>query len=211
MTRRILLTLAATTAVVLIAFLVPLFVLVRDVAADRATNAALLVAQPLVPVVGTLAPDGIDAAANQAAAAADLPVTVYLADGTVLGSRVERTTAVDLAASGRSFVEENDDGRSVLVPVAGRPEGTAVLRVDVPTSALRSGVPLRVLALLGLALGLFAVALVVGASAQPLIPPSTRRAHLGRGPVGVRRPLRAGRAGRPTRTSHPGRHAQPAR
>jgi signal transduction histidine kinase len=162
-TRRILLTLAATTAVVLIAFLVPLFVLVRDVAADRATNAALLVAQPLVPVVGTLAPEGIDAAATQAADAADRPVTVYLADGTVLGSRVERTTAVDLAATGRSFVEENEDGRSVLVSVAGRPEGNAVLRVDVPTSALRSGVTSAWLALLGLALGLFAVALAVGA------------------------------------------------
>ncbi|MET0741241.1 MAG: HAMP domain-containing sensor histidine kinase [Candidatus Nanopelagicales bacterium] len=163
MTRRILLTLAATTAVVLIAFLVPLFVLVRDVAADRATNAALLVAQPLVPVVGTLEPDGIDAAATQASAAAERPVTVYLADGTVLGTGVERTTAVDLAATGRSFVEENDDGRSVLVPVAGRPEGTAVLRVDVPTNALRSGVLSASLALLGLALGLLAVALGVGA------------------------------------------------
>ncbi|HVQ18551.1 MAG TPA: two-component sensor histidine kinase, partial [Actinomycetes bacterium] len=54
MHRRILLTVAATTSLVLLAFLVPLAVLVQTLAESRATSTAALRVQPLVPLAATL-------------------------------------------------------------------------------------------------------------------------------------------------------------
>ena len=57
MRRRLALLVAATMSLVLIAFLVPLAILLRAVAADRAVTAATAEAQSLTSLVATVWPD----------------------------------------------------------------------------------------------------------------------------------------------------------
>ena len=143
---------AATTSVVLLAFLVPLGLLLRSEAEKAAISAATLRAQSLAALVA-LNPDG--AAAELTASTPDGQlVSVFLPDGRVLGAEVPRTPSVSLAMRGRAFTAEAEGGVEVLVPVHGLPDGTAVVRVYVPEPVLRRGVARTwaVLAVLGLAL-----------------------------------------------------------
>ncbi|MGR6317608.1 HAMP domain-containing sensor histidine kinase [Micromonospora soli] len=161
MRARLALLVAAVSVLVLTAFLVPLALLVRTVAADRATVRATADAQSLVPVVGTADPDTLRLTVEQLAAASHRQVSVYLPDGTVLGTPVPRTPAVALAARGQSLTAESAGGREVVIAVQGLPAGTGVIRTLVPRSELTAGVTRAwlVLALLGVLLVL--VGLVV--------------------------------------------------
>jgi signal transduction histidine kinase len=160
--RQILLTVAAATLLVLVAFVVPLAVLVRTSAADRATSEATLGVQPLAAVVGVVDTTTLALTVSQVGAALDLPVTVFLGDGTVLGAERPRTDAVELAATGRAFSADLDgSGREVLIPVAGRPDGTAVIRVEIPPDRLREGVAASWTVLAALAVALLALALLL--------------------------------------------------
>lgn len=158
---RLALLVAAVSMLVLTAFLVPLALLVRTVAADRATVRATADAQSLVPVVGTADPETIRLTVEQLIAQSGRQVTVFLPDGAVLGADVPRTPAVALAARGQSLTAESTAGREVVIAVQGRPGGTAVIRTVVPRSELTAGVARAwlVLALLGVLLVL--VGLVV--------------------------------------------------
>jgi signal transduction histidine kinase len=154
--RRLALLVTATTCLVLVAFLVPLAVLVRAVAQDRAIVAATAEVQGLVPVAATTDAAGLAALAS----GASRPVTVYLPDGSVVGAAAPRTRAVELAARGTSLTAEADGGREIVVAVQGRPDGTVVLRTYVTAQELSRGVARAwlVLAALGVALvllGLF--------------------------------------------------------
>ncbi|BCB88404.1 HAMP domain-containing sensor histidine kinase [Phytohabitans suffuscus] len=156
MRRRLALLVTATACLVLVAFLVPLAVLIRAVAEDRAVVAATGDLQGLVPLAATT--DTADLASL--ASGASRPVTVYLPDGTPVGTPAPRTPAVELAARGRSLIAESDGGREIVVGVRGRPDGTVVLRTFVPDGELTRGVTRAwlVLAALGVALvlvGLF--------------------------------------------------------
>lgn len=157
---RLALLVAAVAVLVMVAFLVPLAVLVRTVAADRATVRATADAQGLVPVVGTAGPDSVRLTVEQLAAASGREVSVFLPDGTVLGARVPRTPAVALAARGQSLTVESAAGREVVIAVQGRPDGTAVIRTVVPRAELTAGVTRAwlVLALLGALLVLVGLA-----------------------------------------------------
>jgi signal transduction histidine kinase len=141
---------AGTTSVVLLAFLVPLGLLLRSEAEQQAISTATLRAQALAAVVA-LDPD---LAADQLEPAdVDGPlVSVFLPDGRVLGLPAERTPSVELAATGRAFTTEWEGGVEVLVPVQGLPGGAAVIRSYVPESLLHRGVTRTwtVLAVLGL-------------------------------------------------------------
>ncbi|GIG89994.1 sensor histidine kinase [Plantactinospora endophytica] len=161
MRRRLILLVAATTGLVLLAFLVPLAVLLRDVAADRTVADATAEVQALVPLVGTTGPDGLRLAAEQVGAAADRPVTVFLPDGAVLGASVPRTDGVELAARGESLTVADEDGREILVAVQGRPDGTAVIRTFVPDDELTRGVYRSWLVLAGLGVALLLLGLAV--------------------------------------------------
>ncbi|NES30860.1 HAMP domain-containing protein [Micromonospora terminaliae] len=169
---RLALLVAAVGVLVMVAFLVPLAVLVRTVAADRATVRAAADAQSLVPLVGTADPDTVRLTVDQLAAGSRREVTVFLADGTVLGARVARTPAVDLAARGQSLTVESAAGREVVIAVQGRPDGTAVIRTVVPRAELTAGVTRAwlVLALLGLLLVLVGLA-VADRLARTLVRP----------------------------------------
>jgi signal transduction histidine kinase len=136
---------AATTSLVLIAFLVPLGVLLRDAAEQRAVSAATTYAQSVAALValGQPPPTGMGA-----------QITVFHPDGRVDGRPARWSASVLLAARGRAFTAETDGGLEVLIPVQGLAEGTAVVRAFVPEAELHSGVwrTWWVLAALGLVL-----------------------------------------------------------
>jgi signal transduction histidine kinase len=161
MRRRLSLLVAATMCLVLVAFLVPLAVLLRAVAKDRVLVAAIAEAQGVVSLVGTADPASLRLSIEQAAAMSHRPMTVFLADGSVLGTLEPRTDTVRLAAAQRrSLTVERPDGHEIVISVQGRPEGTAVIRTFVPRADLTRGAGRAwlVLAALGLALlllGLF--------------------------------------------------------
>lgn len=152
---------AATTSLVLIAFLVPLGLLLARSAEERAVAVATQRAQAAAALVA------IGQSPSETGDALDPLVTVFYADGRIAGAAAERTPSIELASRGDAFTAEvpardgEPGGVEVLVPVEGLPEGTAVVRAFAPESLLRQGV-LRtqiILALLGVAL--FAVGLAL--------------------------------------------------
>jgi len=157
MRRRLILLVAATTCLVLIAFLVPLALLIRQVTEDRAIGRADDVLQTIVPQIGTSDP----AALALTVEGLPLPVSVFPPDGPVLGQAAERTPAVRLARlTARSFTVDTDAGREIVVPVLSGGD-TYVLRTVVPADRLTSGVARSWLVLAGLGLALVALGLVV--------------------------------------------------
>jgi len=165
--RRLTLLVAATTCLVLVAFLVPLALLVRSVAADRATTAATGSLQAIVVPLAS----GERGAIALGVENAGRPVTVYFPDGTVVGEPAERTPAVRLAQTGRSLSTQTDDGREILVAV-GRADGTYVARTVVTDTELARGVTPAWAMLAGLGLLLVLLGLVVADRlAQSLIAP----------------------------------------
>jgi signal transduction histidine kinase len=151
---------AAAMSLVLIAFLVPLALLLRSVAADRAVTAATAEVQSLTSLVATTVenPRALQPAVDTLNASD--PVTVYLPDGTILGAPVPRTPGVQLAALQGSITIAESNGREILVAVQGLRGGTAVVRTFVDEAELTRGVHsawlvLVILGVLLLALGVF--------------------------------------------------------
>ena len=101
MRRRLALTTAAIAVLIVVAFLVPLALLVRSLAEDRALSAADRSAATLAPVLTAVSDrDSIRQVvlANQAADVGD--VSVFLADDTVLGEPAIIDDDVALARDG---------------------------------------------------------------------------------------------------------------
>ncbi|GLZ06636.1 two-component sensor histidine kinase [Actinomadura sp. NBRC 104412] len=172
MSRRLTLLVAATTSLVLLAFLMPLALLVRTVAADRAMSSATIAAESAAALVSTLDRPAL-ALALERAGTGQWPVTVFLPDGDVLGRPADRSPAVDLAARGGSITAQARGGREVLVAVQGLPEGTAVVRAFVPDAALTRGVARAWLILAGLGVVLLGMSLAVARRmARSLIRPT---------------------------------------
>jgi signal transduction histidine kinase len=157
MRRRLVLLIIATTSLVVVAFLVPLALLVRSSSADRAVSAAAVDIQALAPLVAT----GDVAALEAAVKAETRKVTVFLPDGRVVGTPATRSPAVDRAATGRSMAADTAGGREVLVAVAGLPGGVAVIRTVVSDAELYRSVGRAWLVLGLLGLGLLVVSALV--------------------------------------------------
>ncbi len=181
---RILLVTAVTTALVLATLLVPLALLTRSHAADRATADATARAQSLAAGIGTAlahpGPGGSRATAASlvtAANGADLPRTsVILADGTVLGPPAQVTDAVRLARYGRAFAyAPPEGGQTVLVPVQGTSGGTAVVHVALTDTQLYAGTLPSWLAFAGLGAGLVLLGLLVADRLGARLVGSTQR------------------------------------
>lgn len=153
MRRWLALLVAATTSVVLIALLVPMALLIRSVAENGALNRATSAAESVVVAVGT--PD-----LRFAIERVPRPLTVFLPDGTVLGTPAPVSDAVRLAQTGRSVTAAAQDGREVLTAVRAT-GGWAVIRVFVPAAELFSGVREAWLALLLLGLALVVLGIVL--------------------------------------------------
>jgi signal transduction histidine kinase len=181
--RQLALLVAATTTLVLIAFLIPLALLVRTLAEDRAVAAAVQEAQALAVVAAVVTdPAQLEPLVQLADQRSERAVSVVLPGGRVLGSGGKGSTgaaqaaqdrARSVAASGRSVVIEVAGDREVLVP-ASSSAGRLVVRSVVPETQLRRGVLVATAALVGLGLGLLVVSMLVAARlARSVVRPVT--------------------------------------
>lgn len=185
MRRSLLLLTAATTALVLTALLVPLTLLTRSHAADRATAEATARAQWVAHAIGpSLATADERETAEQTVESvngADLPATsLVLADGSVIGPRgaadPAATAPVRLARTGRAFTYEPESGgRLVLVPVQGAKDGTAVVQVTLSERQLYAGTLASWLVLAGIGVGLVLLGLLLADRLGARLVGATRR------------------------------------
>ncbi|MGI9667768.1 MAG: HAMP domain-containing protein [Acidimicrobiia bacterium] len=159
----------AVASLVVVAFLVPVALLIRNQAQTRALSAAERDAQSVaaaLAVAGVASPDNaitpefaqtvLDAFGNPSG------LSVIFADGTVVGAPVEPSATIEQARRGAAFTAETEGGAEVLVPVllpdTPATEGTVVVRAFVPDSELTKGVPLAWAMLLGLGIAIIAIA-----------------------------------------------------
>ena len=189
---RITLLVVAVSSMVLISFLVPLALVLRTLAADRAVSSATVRAQWMAPLVATLSEPSLRLAVAQVNGADRAqPVTVFLPGGAVLGQPAARSAGVRLASNGRSFATPVQGGVEVLVAVQGLPHGTAVIRAFVPGPQLRAGVTRAWLVLCAVGLGLLLLSVAVADQlARSLVRTLRALAHasdlLGTGNLGAR-------------------------
>ncbi len=166
---------AATSSLILVSFLLPLAIVLRARAADRAISVATIQAQGMMPLVATLRTASLRLAVGQAnAAGPGTPVTVFLPGGRELGATALRSAAVLRAAQGRSFTTVTPAGVQILIAVAGLPAGTAVIRTFVPGAQLHQGVTRAWLLLGCVGLGLLVLSVAVADQlARSLVRPLT--------------------------------------
>ncbi|MFC5286693.1 sensor histidine kinase [Actinokineospora guangxiensis] len=160
MRRRVLLLVGATTALVLVAFLVPLALLVKDVAADRAVQRATVEAQQLTSLVAVADRAALEASVRQVDARSADAVSVFV-DGAVLGAPADRTPLVRLAEGGASTSGVVDGGRQVVFAVARPGRAAAVISTFVSDARLAAGVWRAWLLLGALGVALLVVSLLV--------------------------------------------------
>lgn len=159
--RRLLVVYGATlTAAVLLALLVPLGLLARTLAHDRALTAARQEAQGLT-VIAADAARGQLSEAVQALNRGARRTTVFLPDRSTVGAPAGWTPSVELARRGRAFTAVARGGEQVLLPVAGR-GGVAVIRTFVPASELRAGVGAAWVTLAVVGIVLLSTAVLIG-------------------------------------------------
>ena len=171
---RIVALVVATTSLVLVSFLVPLALVLRTLAADRATSTATVEAQSMAPLVTTLGARGLRVAVAQVNAEISTPVTIFLPDGTVAGAPAPESASVRLAMRGQSFSTSVPGGVEVLVAVEGLPGGTAVIGSFVPDAVLHHGVARAWLLLLGIGAFLLLLSFAVADQlARSLVRPLT--------------------------------------
>ncbi len=152
----------AISSLVLVSFLLPLALLLRTFAADKASNAATAQAQWIAPLVATLSPAQLRLIVDRVNAQNPAePTTVFLPGGSILGPRAAKSADVMIAENGRSFTTRVPGGEDVLVSVQGLANGTAVIRTFVPSAQLTQGVPEAWLLLGLIGLGLLALSVVV--------------------------------------------------
>jgi signal transduction histidine kinase len=161
--RRLVLVTLAVTSLLVAAFAVPLGLLVRDVARDRAITDAERDMAALVPILAVAQdPALLEEALERTEAGADGRMGVWLPDGTRLGDR--RPGARDdlaLAREGRvAFSRSHDAGVDVYTPVVVGAGDVVVLRVHIPDALLHRGVGTAWTILGLLAVGLLAIAVL---------------------------------------------------
>ncbi|GAA5023015.1 sensor histidine kinase [Actinopolymorpha pittospori] len=161
MRRRVLVLVGATTSLVLVAFLVPLALLVRGVAVDRAVQGATVQAQALSSMVVTAHRDTLAVAVEQADATSAYDVSVFLADGSRLGAAVPRSPLVELASRGSSASGEVPGGREIVFAVRDSAGAYGVIRAFVSEAELTRGVARAWLLLAGLGVVLLGMSLLV--------------------------------------------------
>jgi signal transduction histidine kinase len=161
---RVVLLVVATSSLVLVSFLIPLALVLRTLAADRAVSTATDQTQAIAPLITTLPTASLRLTIDQINAETGTAVTVFLPSGVVLGQPTARSAAVQLAQKGRSFTAQAPGGEQVLVAVEGLPGGSAVISIFVPDSVLRHGVT-RAWLLLGI-VGLLLLVLSVAVADQ---------------------------------------------
>ncbi|MEP7035355.1 MAG: HAMP domain-containing sensor histidine kinase [Actinomycetota bacterium] len=145
MRRRISLLVAATTSAVIIAFLIPLGMLVRTLAEDRAIAGASQEAQAVATLVAGVSDEGqLTDLVGLADQRSKRVTSVLLPDGTLIGmaprgSPSSNAAAVSRARAGEAFTLVQDESAQVVVPVVTE-RGTVVVRTSISGSELHRGV-----------------------------------------------------------------------
>jgi signal transduction histidine kinase len=163
MRRRLFLVTLAVTTLLVAAFAIPLALLVRDVARDRAITDAGQDQAALAPVLAVdPAPELLAAAIERTPSGQDDRFAVLLPDGTQVGDQVELASeSVRLARDQRlAFSEAVDGGIDVYGPVILGSGDVVVLRVHVPDALATDGVATSWLVLALVAVVLLVVAVV---------------------------------------------------
>jgi signal transduction histidine kinase len=160
--RRLFLVTLAVTTLLVAAFALPLAVLIRDVARDRAITDAERDSTSLVTVLAIdPEPDLLQAAMDQTAAGQEGRLTVLFADDSQVGdpSPVDEDAAA-LARAGNAFSRSTAAGLDVYTPVFLLEDEVVVLRVHVADADISDGVASAWAVLAGVALALIAVSVV---------------------------------------------------
>ena len=211
MRRRVLLLVAATTSLVLVAFLVPLALLVRTVAAERAVLAATADAQALTALVAVADPAALAVAVAQVDATSAAPgQRVHRRRSRCSAPPAPRTPLVELAARGSSASGIVDGGREIVFAVRDPAGRTGVIRTFVTDAALTAGVGRAWLLLAVLGVVLLAVSLLVAdrlarGLVRATIDVAAVSHRLARGELDAR--AEPGRAGRGRRGGRGAEHA----
>lgn len=159
MRRRLGLLVSAAMALMLLAFVIPLAILVRIILADRAVAEAT---DDVRSLSGLVAVDPRPSSVQALLATAGRPVTVFLPGRQPLGVPAARTPAVRLSERGESITVDDAGGREILVAVQGLPRGgTAVIRTFVSNAELTKGVTGSWLVLAGLGVVLLGLGVAV--------------------------------------------------
>ncbi|GAB3076939.1 HAMP domain-containing sensor histidine kinase [Pedococcus soli] len=164
MRRRISLLVAATSSAIIVAFIIPMCLLVRTLAEDRATATAQQQAQGVAVIVSSVASTSdIGVAVSQVAQGRGYHTTVVLPTGQTVGSTPSpaQSALVERARQGGSaFTDRSATGAAVLVPIA-LDRGTAVVLTTVTAEAMHRGVTMAWLSIGTLGLVLLALALLI--------------------------------------------------
>jgi signal transduction histidine kinase len=149
---------------IVLAFVIPLGLLIRDQARDRALNDSQVKVESVATALAVTSTDGpvsVEQAELIIGALGDETITVFLPDGARAGRAADATDNVLRAQNGAAFSASIEGGAEILVPVAIARGEAVVVRGFVPTSELRHGVTAAwgLLALLGVAVT--AVAMMV--------------------------------------------------
>ena len=170
MRRQLALLSLAVASLVVVAFLVPVGILIRNQAQTRALSSAERDAQSVaaaLAVAASAAPNGVitpEFAEAVLARFGNPPgLSIVFFEGTVVGDPVVPSPNVDQARRGAAFTASTEGGAEVLVPVllpdTPDSDGTVVVRAFVPDSELRKGVALAWVMLFGLGIAIIAIAL----------------------------------------------------
>ena len=157
---RLRLLVAATTSAVVLAFLIPLLLLVRQLASDRATAGALQDSQQVALYAATGAtPDQIAPVIAGLTAGSRRQISVVLPDGTVVGAPLGNDPNIAAAQQGNAFSRQLGASLAQYVPAVSA-DHTLVVRTLVPQSELHKGVNRASITIIGLGLALMAGALL---------------------------------------------------
>jgi signal transduction histidine kinase len=189
--RRLALLVAATTSLVLLAFLVPLAVLIDRAAANNAITSAASRSQSLVVPLVASGTDGEVAAAAEQLTDAGYQVTVVLPDGRRLGRSTGVAARLPANPQARETTVRGLPGGVLINQPVFREDGAAFVRTMVPDDQLNGGVGRAWTVLFLLALVLVGLSLVVADRlARSMTAPVTALAltaeRLGRGDLAAR-------------------------
>lgn len=198
MRRRLVLLSLSVTSTVVLAFLIPLAVLVKDLATNRALTAAQRDAESVARLIATLSPsEGVQGAISALGGVSTLSsfsISLILPDGTVVGTPVtpaEYAGDLDRARAGTAFRVSVPGGEASYVPVLQPDLSTVVVRVFVSTAELTEGVVRSWLILAALGFILVTLAVVMAdrlarTVVEPVRQLSATAARLGEGDLGAR-------------------------
>ena len=168
MRKRLALLSLAISSIVVIAFLVPLGILVRNQAQNRALTRAEFFSQSIAAGLGVAGSVGGTAEITPQLALSVLDAfsnppgtSITFTNGIVLGEPYSGSPSLSAALGGRALTAATEGGAEVLVPVVrtGSSRGTVVVRSFVSSEEMSEGVTLAWAMLVGLGLVLIGIAL----------------------------------------------------